>query len=107
MTIPDGQFAQLLTALNRIADRQFTISEAADWPLAIILLGALGILVGLMWKDMKAAIAGLQNSMIDQRKETKDDVAVVEKQLAELWRVLRMCQQRHAVRKISQEDAHE
>jgi len=107
MVIPDGQYTQLLAVLNRIADRQFTISEAADWPLAVILLGALAVLVSWMWKDMKKSFSDIQTGMVEHRKEVKGDISRIELQVDEMWRTLRICQQRHALKLSPPEDRHE
>lgn len=52
MNMTPEQFTQLLSA---IADRPYTLTGAADWPLLVVLgIGYAG-LVGVMWHDLKQA----------------------------------------------------
>lgn len=48
---PD-QIAQLLKLLEKIADRQFTITQASDWPILLFATGIGVAMIGFMWRDL-------------------------------------------------------
>lgn len=52
MQMTPEQFGQLLRFLEKIADRQFTITQATDWPMLYVFMGMFIIIVGLFWRDL-------------------------------------------------------
>lgn len=85
---PD-QFNQLLAALSKLADRPYTLTGAADWPiLAFMLVIFIGV-IGWMWRDLKATIK-------DGRQENKADLSEYKQTHSEehknLWQALKDCQ---------------
>lgn len=53
MQLTQEQFQQLLIVLRQIADKQFTITQAADWPMLVAMGGMLAVLLGCMWMDLR------------------------------------------------------
>lgn len=83
------QIAKLLELMARIADRQYTITGASDWPILLAVGGLLCGLLGLMWSD-------LRGSLRDSRQEWKEAVAELKREEKIehdiLWAALRDCQ---------------
>ena len=50
------QFTQLLALIDKIANHQFTIAGAADWPILATLGSGFFIVLAFMWRDLKATI---------------------------------------------------
>ena len=61
------QIAQLLKLIERIADRPFTITQAADWPMVVIFLTVFCACIGLFWRDVGMRIDAVKEIV----KETK------------------------------------
>lgn len=47
------QFQQLLVVLQKIADKPYTLTGAADWPMLMAMGGMVSALVLLMWCDLR------------------------------------------------------
>jgi hypothetical protein len=75
---PD-QIHQLLQLLGKIAERQFTITGAADWPILAWMCMGFGAMLGLMWIDLRS-----------DRNERKEEN---EKEHDKLWHALRDCKE--------------
>lgn len=54
---PD-QFKDLITVLREIADKQYSLTGASDWPMLVFLVGIIIALIALMWRDLGAKISG-------------------------------------------------
>lgn len=74
---PD-QFTQLLTLLEKIASRQYTITGASDWPILLVIGGITLALIGAMWTD-------LRNNIKEQKTENKEERTLI-------WRAMKDCQ---------------
>ena len=72
------QFAQLLTLLEKIASRQYTITGASDWPILLVIGGITFALIGAMWTD-------LRNNFREQKAEAKEERNLI-------WSALKDCQ---------------
>lgn len=70
---PD-QFQQLLSVLQKIADKQYTLTGAADWPMLVAMGGLITGLIGFMWLD-------LRGKLVDNKTEHE-----------KLWRAMADCQ---------------
>lgn len=85
---PD-QFAQLMTLLEKIVSRQYTITGAADWPI-LVAIGAVLISMGaFMWVDLKNTIKDNRGESRDELKKHIDDD---EKDHEKLWKAFSDCQ---------------
>lgn len=51
------QFTQLLIILQKIADKSYTLTGAADWPMLVAMGGMLVLLIGCMWADLRGKFA--------------------------------------------------
>jgi len=54
------QFSQLMRLIEKIADRQFTITQATDWQMLVALFGVLVVLIGLLWRDIGSKIRDIR-----------------------------------------------
>lgn len=74
------QIQQLIVALKEIATgpKSYTLTGAADWPLLVIVGGAVVALICFMWADLRSSIK-------DGRTEWKTEVDRV-------WQAMRECQ---------------
>jgi hypothetical protein len=85
----DSQFTIMIEILRKIADRQFTISGAADWPLLVALATIIcAIIVGggsLFWRDVKSNIREVKDAL---EKMSRCDKAARD----ELWEEIKACQ---------------
>ena len=83
------QFQQLLVVLQKIAERQYTITGAADWPILAAVGGALCAVLAFMWLD-------LRSSMKEHRYEWQRTIEKHEdengKAVDLLWQAHRDCQ---------------
>lgn len=50
------QFKELLIVLRSMAEKNYTLTQAADWPMLAFLLGVIGVLIALMWADLKRTL---------------------------------------------------
>ena len=55
------QIIQLLRLLERIADRQFTITQATDWPMVYVLVTILVVAMGLFQRDIGKRFEGIRD----------------------------------------------
>lgn len=70
---PD-QFQQLLLVLQKIADKPYTLTGAADWPMLMALGAMISALIGAMWIDLRG-----------NNKDNKDEHG-------KLWKAMADCQ---------------
>ena len=100
--ITSQQIDQLITALTRIADKQMTITTAADWPMLYALVGlvfaVLVIFFGVMWRSLSEKIDGIFVEAQRCRTECQRDMDKHEEESAEkfkaVWSALDKCQMR-------------
>jgi len=94
------QVAVLLKLLERIADRQFTITQAADWPILLFATGIFAAMLGFMWRDLGKKFDSHAESL---REYKADDVREHDK----LWSALRDCQDDCCLPKGKGRDGHD
>ncbi len=69
---PD-QFIHLMKVFEKLADRQFSISQATDWPLLVVGGGLLISLTGFMWRDLRSTMISKLETMSIALKEYRDE----------------------------------
>lgn len=84
---PD-QFSQLLSLITRLADKQYAITAASDWPILLVCGGLLVAAIGLMWADLKNTIKDGKQEWKEELQNTKQDF---EKRIDVLWAAMRDC----------------
>lgn len=72
------QFNIFMSLLERLANRSYTLTDAADWPVLIVVGTALVGLICFMWLDLRSVVK-------DNKIEAKKDIET-------LWNALRTCQ---------------
>jgi hypothetical protein len=72
------QFNLLLAALARLTEKPYTLTGAADWPILMVVGGALIAVISFMWVDLRSKIDGNKTD-----NEKSHDT---------LWLALRDCQ---------------
>ena len=69
------QFMKLLEVFENIAAKQYTISQATDWPILVMGGGVIAGLVGFMWRDLKAtfndSVRSLNRLIREHREEAR------------------------------------
>ena len=83
------QFSQLLAVLRALADKSYTISGAADWPMLLTLGGLLMAAVAAMWADLRSKLTDHRTVAVAELKDMK---AENEKGHDLLWEAMRACQ---------------
>lgn len=85
MMTPD-QVTTLLTLLERIANKQFTISQASDWPILLFATGIFAGMIGSMWRDLGKKFDMQSQAMgeAERRNIREHD---------KIWSALRDCQE--------------
>ena len=83
------QIARLLNVLESIAARQYTITGASDWPILVVVGGVLGVLIGLMWSDLRTSIREYRT---DWKQELANHKQEGKAELDLVWTALRDCQ---------------
>jgi len=84
------QFSQLLDILNKISTNQpYTITGAADWPILVVVGGALIGIIVFMWMDLRASI---KDGRVDWRDALKKHEDENEKSFDMIWQAHRDCQ---------------
>ena len=53
----EAQFTQLLQVLKAIAEKQYSITGAADWPMLVFLVALIVGMIGMMWRDLVSRIS--------------------------------------------------
>ena len=91
------QFTSLIGILKQLADQQYTITGAADWPILLMMCGVLGTLmltiggmVAYMWKDIKATI---KENRSEWRVELDKEEIERKRQDDMIWSHIRECQE--------------
>jgi len=74
----EENIARLINAIESIANKQYTISGAADWPMLIAIGSVLLTVIGFMWIDLRGK---LTEGRTDTRKE-----------LDTIWQAMKDCQ---------------
>ena len=82
------QFAQLMALLSKLADRQYAITSASDWPILLVVGGLLITAIGIMWVDLKTTIKEGKEEWRDELKVTKEDLKKADDKL---WEAMRDC----------------
>jgi len=72
------QFSRLITAIESLVNKQYTISGAADWPMLIAIGSLLIAVIGFMWIDLRSKLDAGRN---DTRKE-----------FDAIWQAMKDCQ---------------
>lgn len=72
------QFRVLVSLLERVLDRPYTLTDAADWPILIVVGSGLIALICFMWLDLRTVV--------------KDNKTKAERDTEKLWDALRACQ---------------
>lgn len=83
------QIVELLTLLEKIATRPYTITGAADWQILVVISGVLACVIGLMWTDLKATI---KENKSDWKEELRTHKEEGDKNINNLWDAMRKCQ---------------
>ncbi len=88
------QTARLLELLDKIAEgltgsQPYTITGAADWPIAAFIVGGMVIMVSVMWRDLKATI---KDSKADNKSDLDHHKIENEKDHDTLWSAFHDCQ---------------
>ena len=68
------QFAQLLSVLKEIADKQYTITGAADWTMMVSMVGMFG---GIMLLIIGGSIGHILSTIANDRRENREDHAAI------------------------------
>lgn len=79
------QMSQLLDLAERLADRQFTIAQASDWPILVVAAGIGASMVGFMWRDLGKKFDQYAGTL----KEHKEDNL---REHDKIWKAIRDCQ---------------
>lgn len=69
---PD-QFIQLMKVFEKLLNRQFSISQATDWPLLVVGGGLLTGLTGFMWRDLRSTMISRLETMSTALKEYREE----------------------------------
>lgn len=80
------QVLLLLKLLEKIADRQFTITQATDWPLIVVFASIMVSMVVFFRQDLKRQFDDIKEII----KTTKNED---EKQHDLIWAEIRSCQE--------------
>ena len=81
-------FLQLLTVLTKLADRQYTISGASDWPILLVVGGILLTAIAMMWSDLKTSMKESKQDWQDDLRSHKEDDS---KAHDAVWSAMRDC----------------
>lgn len=68
------QFAQLLSVLKEIANKQYTITGAADWSMLVTTVSMFG---GIMLLLIGGSIGHILSTIATDRKENREDHAAI------------------------------
>lgn len=90
------QFRVLVALLEKLLNRQFTLTSAADWPLLVVVGTALVGLIVFMWVDLRTIV---KDNRQDAMKEISDVKVHAEKEIDDLWRAMKDCQNECCPRK--------
>jgi len=83
------QFTQLLSLLEKLASRQFTIASAADWPILATVGGALVAVIAFMWMELRSVIKDHRGEWRDELEKHREEN---EKDIKIIWDAYRDCQ---------------
>lgn len=85
----DSQFNEIMTlgktlcdSLAHVITAKYSLSEATDWPLLLILGGIVVALIGIMWKDLKDTIKS-------DKTEWKEGLSCLKAELKEAISILK------------------
>jgi len=87
--VSNEQINHLLQLLEKIANHQYTITGAADWPILAAIGAILLALIAMMWSDLRSTIKDNRGEW--QVSLTKHEVDV-DRKLDLLWDAMRHCQ---------------
>lgn len=69
----NDQFMELIKIFEKISNKSFTITSAADWPIVAILGGTIAALVVFMWKDLRTTVTDSIKELSTELKEHKNE----------------------------------
>lgn len=97
MTLTPDQFERLMALLEKSAAVQtYTITGAADWPIAAFIVAGMAALLGFMWRDLRSVIRDnktqWQKDLAEHKEENKEQFDYV-------WTAIRDCQHECCPRK--------
>ena len=97
----------LAESMNHLGADKYTITGAADWPILMVMGGALVAIIGFMWVDLRATIkdhrgeweSHLNRHCQDDKEalnllwaETRDIRGEIEKQTSKIEQAMKECQ---------------
>jgi hypothetical protein len=92
---------QLLLLLSKIADKPYTITGAADWPILAVVGGILLAVIGAMWADLRAA---MKEGREEWRQQLNEVEAKNDRAHDLVWEAMRDCQSDCCPRKRGRKD---
>ena len=87
-----AQLDRVAAALEKIATKAsatYTLTGAADWEILAVMGGALFVVIGLMWTDLRTNI---KDNKAEWQRAIKEHKEETEKQNQILWDAMRHCQ---------------
>jgi len=84
------QFNQLMLIAERIANKQFAITAAADWPILAAVGAILVAIIGFMWVDLKSVIREGKEEWRTALKESKEENS---RDHETIWKAMRDCKE--------------
>lgn len=87
--VTSEQIQLIISVLTKIADKPYAITGASDWPILVVVGGGALGLIGLMWRDLKAAIRDYREEWRGELRAHKEEN---EKAIDVLWQAHRDCQ---------------
>lgn len=84
------QFNQLVQLAERIANKQFAITAASDWPILAAVGTILGAIIAFMWIDLKSVIREGKDEWRSSLKESKDENS---REHETIWKAMRDCKE--------------
>ena len=90
----ETQTEQLLDLLDTIAEgltggQPYTITGAADWPIAAFIVAGMAALIVMMWRDLRSAV---KENRVDNKNDLEHHKIENEKSHDALWNALKDCQ---------------
>ena len=83
------QFSQLLSVLKQLADKQYTISGATDWPMLLAVGALLMAAVAAMWADLRSKLTEHRGMAVEALQELKTSN---NEEHNKIWAAMRDCQ---------------
>jgi len=83
------QWAQLLNLLGKIAERQYTLTQASDWPILATMGGVIAALIAFMWVDLRGS---MKDGKSEWRQALAEHTATDRAEHEKMWQSQRDCQ---------------